>query len=171
MNWFVVGLLGGIAVALGVWVIVLQSQLAQSRVREQQLREQLDDTRRANPTDTVVVTAGFHDLPFGEAVIRARVEGKPVLALFFTETSGPGMAMERDTWSDRAVQDWLRAKTIAIKINADREPDLAVRNKITGLPVVIFFTPGGPEIGRVVGYYPAQAFIREATAVVNRIKE
>jgi hypothetical protein len=117
--------------------------------------------------DAKLRDTGFRDLSFGEALATAKGESKLVMALFRTDRSGPNAGMEASTWKDGAVRDWLRARAVAVRIDADQEPDLAVANKITGLPVMIFFKPNGTEVGRLVGYHDARDFIEKATEVLD----
>ncbi len=78
--------------------------------------------------------------------------------------------MENTTWRDATVCDWLKKRTVAIRIDADSEPDLAVGSGITGLPVTIFYRPDRTEIGRIIGYHGPVDFLQKASAIVEADK-
>jgi hypothetical protein len=166
-TWLGIGVLGILVVALGVWVLVLQNRLADLQVPERQTGESVEVKDGRKEPGLKPGNLGFHGLSFGEALGKAKGEGKPVMAYFHTATSGPSTGMDATTWKDAAVQNWLRTRVIAVRIDADKEPNLAVANGINALPVMIFFKPDGSEIGRVVGFHTANDFLQEAAKVVK----
>jgi thiol:disulfide interchange protein DsbD len=138
-----------------------------------QLRNQVDELQRVagRPADTRGAQAsgsGFRDLSFAQGRDQAGREGRPVMVFFRANDSGPSTQMETTTWGSSEVQAWLRENTVALRIDADQHPDLAVASGVDRLPVTVFFRADGGEIGRVVGYQLPDAFIREADAVLLR---
>jgi hypothetical protein len=138
-----------------------------------QLRNQVDKLQKAAgmPAGTRGEQAsgsGFRDLSIAEGRDQARLEGKPLMVFFSANDSGPSMQMVTTTWGNSEVQAWLRKNTVALRIDADQHPDLAVASRIDRLPATVFFRADGVEIGRVVGCQPPDAFLRKADAVLLR---
>jgi thioredoxin-like negative regulator of GroEL len=91
------------------------------------------------------------------------------MIFFRSDRSGPATHME-ETLRNPEVLAWVRDHTVAVRIDADRQPDLAVARGIDRLPVTVFVRADGGEIGRVVGHQPPDRFIREAEAVLRNRK-
>ena len=74
--------------------------------------------------------------------------------------------MERETYGNPEVQEILKARYIAVRVDQDANPDLSSRYGDWGWPATIVFAPDGSEIAKLRGYIPApgmaallQAFI------------
>jgi len=107
------------------------------------------------------VSPAFNDLTFEAAGQKAAAESKIVFVDFYTTWCGPCKMLDQSTWQDAAVIDLLRAKAVAIKIDAEKEKTLAARYKIAAYPTLLLLKPDGTEIDRLVGYREARTFIAE----------
>lgn len=108
----------------------------------------------------------FHPLSLDQALEQAKAENKLVMADFYADWCGPCRWLDEKTWTEPSVQQWLREKTIAIKINVDRESSLAARHRLEGIPALLFFQSDGREVGRIVGFRDGEAFLREAETLI-----
>ncbi|MDG2423236.1 MAG: thioredoxin domain-containing protein [Phycisphaerales bacterium] len=104
----------------------------------------------------------FLDLTYPEAIKKAGEEKKQVFIDFYTTWCGPCKMLDRTTWKDKAVQAWLLENTIPLKIDAEKQKDLARKLKIRGYPTMVFIHPDGAMGGRLVGYRDAKKFLSEA---------
>jgi thioredoxin-related protein len=104
----------------------------------------------------------FKDLSFSEAKKLALKEHKKVMIDFFTTWCGWCKVLDKKTYTDDHVSQITDAKFISVKIDAEKGEgiDLAKQYQITGYPTIVFFTPEGKEIDRVVGYEDADHFAR-----------
>lgn len=103
----------------------------------------------------------FRDLPFADAAALAKQEQKIVLVDFFTTWCGPCKKLDATTWKDATVQAWLAEHTIALKIDAEKEPDLAQRFGVRAYPSIVLVKPDGTVVDSLVGYRDAQTFLSE----------
>lgn len=94
----------------------------------------------------------------------ARATGKPVL-LIFTARWVPYC---------REVEQGLRASPLAdhfvcVRVDADREPTVAESFRVTGYPTVVFLSPDGVPLNRVVGAKGADVMLREMRAALSAV--
>lgn len=109
----------------------------------------------------------FHDLGFDAALKKAKSEDKVVMIDFYTTWCAPCKMLDNHTWKNGDVVKWLKNKTIALKIDAEKQRDLAKRYKIEGYPTMIFVDGDGKERGRLVGYLPPETFLAHAAKAIQ----
>lgn len=105
----------------------------------------------------------FSDVTFDQALLEAKRSNKIVMVDFFTTWCVPCKKLEQTTWHDPTVIEWLNAKCVALKIDAEKETELAKRFAIKGYPTILFVKPDGNELGRLVGYRDGKKFIADAS--------
>lgn len=100
----------------------------------------------------------FTDLTLDAA--KKQVEGtdKVVVIKFTAEWCGPCKAMDKTTWRDDKVVEWVKSKGVAIEIDVDKEPKIAEQFNISAMPTMVMLKGGG-EVGRTVGYMDAKRTI------------
>jgi tetratricopeptide (TPR) repeat protein len=95
------------------------------------------------------------------ALKQARREHKLVMIDFFGVWCPPCNLLDEKVFSNpnfaKAAQD-----TIRLKLDVDKPENWAYlsRYKVTGYPTVLFLTPEGSEISRVLGYRPLPQFLK-----------
>ena len=106
--------------------------------------------------------APFSDLKFDQALAAAKKDGKVVMIDFFTTWCVPCKQLDKTTWPDPEVQKWVGEKTVALKMDAEKEVELAKKYNITGYPTILFLKPDGQELGRITAYRKPAEFLSEA---------
>lgn len=114
-----------------------------------------------------LVAAPFSDLSFEAASKLAAQKGKIVLVDFYTTWCGPCKMLDKTTWTDPAVIQLLEQKTVALRIDVDKEVALSKRYKIEAYPSVLLIKPDGTEIDRLVGYREPTAFMADFNAALT----
>ncbi len=104
----------------------------------------------------------FRELSFDDALVAAEKANTVVFVDFFTTWCGPCKKLDRVTWKDEAVQAWLTANTVPVKIDAQEEPKLTERFGVEAFPTLLLIDPDGVECGRIVGYLDPEEFITAA---------
>ncbi|HWF43383.1 MAG TPA: thioredoxin fold domain-containing protein [Candidatus Kapabacteria bacterium] len=104
----------------------------------------------------------FKDLSFAEAKKLAGKEHKQVMVDFYTTWCSWCKVLDRKTYTDEHVTQITDAKFISVKIDAEKGEGIALAKQyqVNGYPTVVFFSPTGKEIDRVVGYEDADKFAR-----------
>ena len=67
----------------------------------------------------------FRDLGFEAALAEAKKAERVVFVDFYTTRCGPCKMLDRSTWKDEGVIKFLNEKTVALKIDAEKEVELA----------------------------------------------
>jgi len=110
--------------------------------------------------------APFRALSWDAALAAAEKEGKVVLVDVFTTWCGPCKRLDETTWRDEKVRAFLEQRTVPLKVDAEKERELAARFHVQGFPTIVLVKPDGAELGRLVGYYAPDAFLQRAGALL-----
>lgn len=96
------------------------------------------------------------------ALQQARSSEKLVVIDFFATWCGPCKMMDRNTFTDSQVQSSL-AEFVPLKIDVDRQPEVASRYGIEALPTTVVVDSTGKQVTKAVGYLDPKSFL----AVLN----
>lgn len=111
--------------------------------------------------------APFFDGTFDDACKTAREKGKVVMMDFYTTWCGPCKMLDRYTWPDQSVQNWMNERVVALKVDAEKNRPLAARYQIRSFPTMVFIRPDGSELGRTIGFQQPQVFLNNAKRAVG----
>jgi thiol:disulfide interchange protein len=114
----------------------------------------------------VPVERPFIDMPFDAALAEAKRTQKLVMIDFFTTWCGPCKMLDRVTWKDPQVVEWIGSSCVALKVDAEREVGLATRYRVTGYPTILYVDSSGTEIGRLVGYLDGAGFLGQSRTLI-----
>jgi thioredoxin-related protein len=122
------------------------------------------------PLLSAKTTEGVHWAPYEEGMENARESNKPVLLSFYTDWCGWCKRMEKETYGDPQIQQFLNLNFIAIKINAEsKEPirmdgkemkmkDLTRKYGVRAFPTTVFLESDGTPIAPLAGYSEPASF-------------
>lgn len=110
----------------------------------------------------------FRTLDLAAAMEEAGRDGKAVFIDFYATWCPPCRRLEAVTWPDAGVQQWLLANTIPLKIDAERQQELAGRFGVEAYPTLLFLDADGRELGRVLGFRDPADFIAEGSRILAR---
>jgi len=83
----------------------------------------------------------FSDMTLQQARERADKDNKLVLVDFTATWCGPCHQMDTTTWTDAAVEDWVKRNAIAVQVDVDAQKETAMSMNIKAMPTVIVFKP------------------------------
>ena len=78
--------------------------------------------------------------------------------------------MDRQTYPNSKVVD-LAQKFIPVKINVDKQPDVAKKYDISGIPVILFVNEKGAVQHKVEGFRPPDDFVKDMQEALKKAKK
>ena len=99
----------------------------------------------------------WHDYENGLAL--GKNSQKKIMINFYADWCGYCVKMGKETFAATRVADYLNANFISIRINSDKNAQLAKAYKVTGLPSTWFLTETGDRIGNRPGWIDADKFL------------
>src|SRR4029078_9147106 len=88
----------------------------------------------------------FRALTYDKAIEAAKKEKKIVMVDFSTSWCGFCKKLDAETFSNHKVKSFLKEKTIAIKVDGDKEKALVAKYKVPGYPTLVFVDGDGKEV-------------------------
>jgi thiol-disulfide isomerase/thioredoxin len=110
--------------------------------------------------------APFQDLALDQAFAAAKKDGKIVMIDFFTTWCAPCKRLDKLTWPDKDVQEWVAKTAVAIKLDAEKEVEIAKRYHVESYPTILFLKNDGSEIDRIIAFKQPAEFLDEAKSLI-----
>ena len=105
-----------------------------------------------------------------DALAAAATEQKPILLSLVTAWSAECAAMARSTYVDPEVVALVGERFVAVRVDADRRPDLNDRYNLGGWPTTVFLTSAG-DILRGGTHFDAARMVAALRDVSNAYRE
>lgn len=110
----------------------------------------------------------FRHISFDEALTAAKQEKKLVFIDFFTTWCGPCKKMSNSTFPQREVGDFMNARFIPLKLDAEKEGEaLAKKYEVKAYPTYVVVDGDGKLVARFSGYMEGPIFIDKVTAALD----
>lgn len=103
--------------------------------------------------------SGINWQPYETGIEMAREQGKKVFLYFFADWCGYCRKMEKSTFTDASVIQYLNDNFIAISINSDKDKKLASSYRVRGLPALYFIEADTNKGGQYPGYVEAEKLV------------
>ncbi len=95
------------------------------------------------------------DFDYKGAVAKAKAVDKPLMVDCFATWCQPCKLLDETVFSRADVAEASKA-FVMVKLDVDKNSDIAKKLKVSAYPTVLFLTPDGKEIGRSTGAVPYQ---------------
>jgi thioredoxin-related protein/Flp pilus assembly protein TadD len=107
----------------------------------------------------------------GDATMKAEKEKKSVMVDFITDWCRWCDTLDARTYSDASVASYVNTHLVAIKIDAEKGEGIEIAKKygVNAYPTIVFIKPDGEEIDRILGYVPAEPFLKTVTDYVTGV--
>lgn len=102
---------------------------------------------------------GVKWVSFQDGLKRIKAEDKKGFVLFYTDWCTYCKIMNKKTFTDQAVIDYLNKNYIPIRVNAEKERDVAKEYGVNRFPTTIFIAEDASTIGNRPGYIPADLML------------
>jgi len=106
---------------------------------------------------------------WNETLSKAQAENKPIMIDFYGDFCPICWKLDRETFSDEELSDFLNDNFICLRSNTGKS-SLHESYGIPGVPTIVFASPEGKEISRIVGYKSPNEFYHYALAALNQWK-
>ena len=106
----------------------------------------------------------FEHGTIAEAFAKAKKENKLVFVDTYTSWCGPCKRLSKEVFPQKVVGDYFNPRFVNVKIDAEKGEgvDFAKKYKITNYPTLLFLSPDGEEMHRVLGFTQADGLIKDA---------
>lgn len=108
-------------------------------------------------------TISWHS--FDEGMTLAKTAQKKVYINFHADWCGYCHKMERETFKDGQVIAYLNKHFIPVRVDSDKQKDLARKYRVRGLPDHVFVAENGETIGNQPGFLGPKDFMKIITFV------
>ena len=98
-------------------------------------------------------------LSFENGMSLGKTSEKKMIIHFYADWCTYCEKMDKETFRDRKVADYLNKEFIPIRVNSDRRSNIASNYGVKGLPSTWFVDEDGRRISNLPGYIPPDMFL------------
>ncbi|MEW6259284.1 MAG: DUF255 domain-containing protein [Thermodesulfobacteriota bacterium] len=95
-------------------------------------------------------------MKYEEGLARANSNHKKIFLNFHAEWCVYCTKMNKETFTNPALIAYMNENFVPIKVDSDKEPAIAQRYRVQGLPTSWFLTDKGEQIANQPGFIPAE---------------
>ncbi len=104
---------------------------------------------------------------YQEGTDLARRQKKNMVIYFHADWCTYCGQMERETFRNPAVIDFLNNRAIAIKVDVDQERRISRQFGVRGLPATFLLMNNGEQIGPMPGFIPPRAYLSMLSRILS----
>lgn len=114
-----------------------------------------------------------HDIPFQQALDKAKSEGKIVFMDCFTTWCGPCRKLAAESFTDKEVGDFFNTRFVNVKVDMEKGegPELAAQFGVRAYPTLLWINPDGSVKHRVTGFVPAANLLYDGQKASDTLAE
>ena len=91
-------------------------------------------------------------LGYEEGVALSEQDGKKLFLHFYTDWCNYCAKMDKETFSDSAVISYLNRHFISVRVNSEKQRDVALKYAVRGVPMTWFVSETNERISSLPGY-------------------
>ena len=127
--------------------------------------------KKTAKTDAAIEHEGVEWLNYDAGIAKAKKEGKPIVIDFYTDWCGWCKKMDKSTFQDDKVVDYLKNNFVTIRVNGESQSMVSHKGEklserlltkaygVRGFPTFWFLDSEGKQIGPAPGYKATDAFL------------
>ena len=108
---------------------------------------------------------------FDRAEFESTSTNRPMLIHFYAEWCGPCHRMDREVLSSPELARQLGSNFVAVRIDVDKNPQVAKRFGIESLPTEVFVDPDGRVLSRTSGYLSKRKYLAQVARIEAKWKQ
>lgn len=97
---------------------------------------------------------------FKQGVAQSQQSGKAMVIYFYSESCPSCTEMKKTTWKDTRIIDALNTRYTPVRVNVNKQQQIAAMYKVYYLPTTWFVKPDGKPFGSRSGYIPADLLLK-----------
>jgi thioredoxin-related protein len=97
--------------------------------------------------------------PYEKGMARGKAESKKILINFYATWCTYCSKMDEETFGDRKVAAYLNEVFVPVKVDSEKEPRIAQRYGVSGLPSTWFVDETGEDISNLPGFVGPEMFM------------
>lgn len=105
---------------------------------------------------------------YQEGVDQARRHKKNMVIYFHADWCAFCVQMEKETFADKAVIEFLNNNAIAVKVDVDHEKRIARQFGVRGLPATFLLLKNGHQIGPMPGFIPPRNYVAMLSKIFSQ---
>ncbi len=105
---------------------------------------------------------------YGDGMDRARLSGKSVVVYFHADWCTYCVRMQKETFSHESVIDFMNNKVVAVKVDVDKERNIAREFGVRGLPATVLLMRNGEKVGPMPGFISPKNYLAMLTQIMAR---
>ena len=111
----------------------------------------------------------FQTLDLEQALVMAKEQNKYIFVDIYATWCGPCKWMDKNVFKHESLNPLYQDKFIALKIDGEKGqgPKLVEQFQVPGYPTMIFLSPQGEEVYRLVGARPLDEFLAESNKALD----
>lgn len=104
-------------------------------------------------------TIGVSWVGYDEGMALGKKDGGKILLHFYADWCHYCKKMNNEIFSQEDAADFINRNFIPVRVNSDKEQQLAEAYRVTGLPTTLFMDKNGEVILSIPGYLPKEMFM------------
>jgi thioredoxin-related protein len=105
---------------------------------------------------------------YAEGTDLARRQNRNMVIYFYADWCTYCVQMEKETFADRAVIDFLNKKAVAVKVDVDQEKRIARQFGVRGLPATFLLMSNGRQVGPLPGFIPPRNYLAMLSKIFSQ---
>jgi thioredoxin-related protein len=97
---------------------------------------------------------------YAEGTRTAEKEGKKIFLSFYADWCTFCAKMDKETLKNPDIVKFLNENFISVRVNTEKEEEVARKHFVRGLPMTWFLEPNGDKISSLPGYIPPEMFMQ-----------
>ncbi|MCE9583144.1 MAG: thioredoxin fold domain-containing protein [Planctomycetes bacterium] len=108
---------------------------------------------------------------YQKALDAGKKSGRLVQVDWTAEWCGWCKKLEKETYSDAEVQKYINATFINVRMDKDKNAELAAKLNVGGIPALLFIDGDGRIVGRIVGFRAKEPYLKAVKEIqANALK-